>query len=84
MPTPSTASTVEINGYALRWGRKLMNLSPAALADAIERDRSYVVKIETGAVTRISTDTFDRLVKALQLEDQRALRATPHIEDDAA
>lgn len=79
MPPATTSSTVEINGYALRWGRKLMNLTPAALANAIERDRTYIVKIENGAVTRVSTETFDRLVKALMLEDPRAILATPHV-----
>lgn len=82
MRTPATSSTVEVNGYALRWGRKLMNLTPGALADVIGRDRTYIVKIETGAVTRISTDTFDALVKALAIEDRRALMALPH--EDAA
>lgn len=80
--TSATSSTVAINGYALRWGRKLMNLTPAALAKVIGRDRTYIVKIETGAVTRISTDTFDALVTALALEDRRALLALPH--DEAA
>jgi transcriptional regulator with XRE-family HTH domain len=74
----ATSSTVEINGYALRWGRKLMKLNPAELADAIGRDRTYVVKIETGAVTRVSTKTFEALVAALVLEDSRALLAFPH------
>ena len=74
----ATSDTIEINGYALRWGRKLMNLTPKSLADAIERDRTYIVKIETGAVTRVSTDTFDGLVKALGIEDRRALMAFPH------
>lgn len=78
MPTTSTASTIPVNGYALRWGRKLMNLTPAALANAIGRDRTYVVKIETGAVDRVSTDTFDALVAALKIEDRRALMAWPH------
>lgn len=77
-PTTSSSNTVEINGYALRWGRKLMGLTPAALADSIERDRTYIVKIENGAVTRVSTDTFTRLVVALKLEDSRALMSTPH------
>lgn len=80
--TTATSSTVEINGYALRWGRKLMNLTPAALANVIERDRTYIVKIETGKVTRVSTDTFTALVKALAVEDARALMALPH--SDAA
>lgn len=76
--TPATSSTVAINGYALRWGRKLMKLTPAALADAIGRDRTYIVKIETGAVTRVSVETFDKLVEVLRLEDSRALMAAPH------
>lgn len=75
---PATSSTVAINGYALRWGRKLMNLTPAALAHAIDRDRTYIVKIEKGTVDRVSRETFDRLVLALRLEDERALLAVPH------
>lgn len=78
MTTPATSSTIEVNGYALRWGRKLMNLTPASLAEVIGRDRTYIVKIETGAVTRVSTETFDALVRALHLEDRRALMALPH------
>lgn len=78
MPTTATSSTVEINGYALRWGRKLMNLTPRALAEVIGKDRTYIVKIETGAVTRVSTDVFNALSTALSLEDDRALRAFPH------
>lgn len=74
----ATSSTVAINGYALRWGRKLMNLTPATLAKVIGRDRTYIVKIETGVVTRVSTETFDALVQALALEDRRALLAMPH------
>lgn len=81
-PTSASSSTVEINGYALRWGRKLMNLTPTALAKVIDRDRTYLVKIETGVVTQVSTETFDALVKALALQDRRALMALPH--QDAA
>lgn len=80
--TTATSSTVAINGYALRWGRKLANLTPTALANVIERDRTYIVKIETGAVTRVSTDTFDALVAALGCEDRRALLAFPHAKAD--
>lgn len=80
--TSATSSTVAINGYALRWGRKLMNLTPASLASVVGRDRTYIVKIETGAVTRVSTETFKALVSALALEDSRALMSLPH--EDAA
>lgn len=72
------SSTININGFALRWGRKLMGLTPAALAKAIDKDRTYIVKIETGAVTRVSLDVFDALVAALFIEDRRALMASPH------
>jgi transcriptional regulator with XRE-family HTH domain len=83
MPRPTaTSSTIAVNGYALRWGRKLMNLTPGALAESIGKDRTYIVKIETGAVTRVSTDMFQLLVEALKLEDRRALMAAPH--EDAA
>lgn len=83
MPRNATSSTIAINGFALRWGRKLMNLTPGALAESIGKDRTYIVKIETGAVTRVSTDMFKLLVDALKLEDSRALMATPH-ESEAA
>lgn len=71
----ATSSTVAINGYAMRTIRKLKNLTPAKLAEAIDRDRTYIVKIETGAVDRVGTDTFEALVRALNLEDRRAIEA---------
>lgn len=77
MPTPATSSTVEINGYALRLIRKLQGKTPQVLATEIGRDRTYIVKIETGH-PRVSIATFEAIVKALQIEDDRALRATPH------
>lgn len=76
-PTTATSSTVEINGYALRCIRKLMNVSPRELAEKIGRDRTYIVKIETGH-PRVSTDTFAALVEALAIEDRRVLLAAPH------
>lgn len=75
---PASSSTIPINGYALRWGRKLMDITPAALATAIDKDRTYIVKIETGAVSRVSVEVFDSLVAALALEDRRTLMAWPH------
>lgn len=74
----ASSSTVAINGYALRPIRKSLNLTPAALAQNIGRNRTYVVKIETGAVSRVGIDTFNALVAALALEDRRALMAWPH------
>lgn len=76
--TNAASSTVPINGYALRAIRKLMNIGPAELAERIERDRTYIVKIERGSVERVSTSTFEQLVRALAIEDRRALLAVPH------
>lgn len=81
---PATSSTVEINGYALRCIRKLMNITPRELAEKINRDRSYIAHIELGKVERVSTDTFRSLVAALHIEDERALRAVPHVKAAAA
>ena len=53
-------------------------LARGGFTDAIGRDRTYVVKVETGAVTRVSIETFDSLVAALHLEDRRAILARPH------
>lgn len=80
--TSASSSTTDINGYALRWGRKLMGLTPQALAASIDKDRTYIVKIETGAVTRVSDQVFNALVEALHVEDRRTLMAWPH--EDAA
>lgn len=77
MPTNAPSSTVEINGFALRLIRKLNGKSPAQLAEEIGRDRTYIVKIERGH-PRVSEETFQALVKALLIEDDRALRAMPH------
>lgn len=81
MTKTATSSTVAINGYALRAIRKLMNVSPRELAEKIGRDRTYIVKMETGH-PRVSTDTYDALLEALAIEDRRALLAAPH--EDAA
>lgn len=74
----ATSSTVAINGYALRAIRKLMNVSPRELAERIGRDRTYIVKMESGAVERVGVDTFEQLLRALAIEDRRALLAAPH------
>lgn len=83
MPT-ATSSTIAINGYALRVIRKLMGVGPKELAEVIGRDRTYIVKMESGAVERVSTDTFNALVQALVIEDRRAIMAMPHTDEAAA
>lgn len=76
--TPASSSTTNINGYAVRVIRKGMGLTPQALAETIGKNRTYIVKIETGAVSRVGDDTFNALVDALKVEDRRALMAWPH------
>lgn len=79
--TKTTARpTVEINGYALRQVRQLMDLTPGAVAARIDKDRTYIVKMEHGAVTRVSRGVFDALVLALGV-DCRVLLANPHATD---
>lgn len=82
----ATSHTVPINGFACRALRKATNppLLPAEVAKSIKRDRSYVVKIETGAVSRVSVETFNALVLALGLEDRRAILAFPHADEGEA
>lgn len=77
MAPTTRSSTVEINGYALRHIRKLSGVKPSELAAKIGRDRTYIVKIETGH-PRVSDETFRALVEALAIEDRRVLLATPH------
>ena len=83
MPKASSRTT-DINGYAVRAIRKPMGLTPQALADTIGRTRTYIVKIETGAVSRVSDDVFNDLVRALGIEDRRALMAWPHASAEVA
>lgn len=78
--TPASSSTTNINGYAVRVIRKGLGITPQALADEIGKTRTYIVKIETGAVHRVSDDAFNALVDALKVEDRRALMAWPHEE----
>lgn len=87
MPTNNTpratSSTIAINGPALRLVRKLMGVGPRDLAEKINRDRTYIVKIENGGVDRVGVETFNSLCTALNIEDRRALMASPYAESAA-
>lgn len=74
----ATPTTVEINGYALRELRVRSNIGVQELADQIDRDRSYVAKIELGHNERVSPETFGAILKTLGVKDRRALLADPH------
>lgn len=75
-------STVDIHGYALRVVRELKRRPVQDLADALDVDRSYIAKIETGHSRRVSTLFYNRLLEELAITDYRALMATPPARDD--
>lgn len=72
------ATTVEINGYALREIRVRSGVGVKALADQMGCARSYIARMETGHTTRVSPEMFDRLNDALHITDKRTLMAFPH------
>lgn len=78
MPTPSTASTVEVNGYAARAIRVNAGLSVAAVAATMGISGAYLRMIETGRKTQLGPQKFADLCRALALTDRRALLAHPH------
>lgn len=67
--------TVEIHGYALRVIREARARSTADLATALNVDRSYITKIETGHSRRVGAVFYGRLLAELQIDDYRALLA---------
>jgi transcriptional regulator with XRE-family HTH domain len=74
-PAPTSTSTVEIHGYALRVIREARGRKVAELAQSLDVDRSYIARIETGNARRVSTVFYTRLLAELQIEDFRALLA---------
>lgn len=77
MTKSSRGSTVEIQGFAVRVVREARGRKTAELAEALEVDRSYIAKIETGHSRRVSTVFYNRLLQELCVEDYRALLANP-------
>ncbi len=73
-----TATTVEINGFALRELRVRTGLSVADLATQVGVQRPYVAKIELGHSHRVSPKVFNALLSALAITDRRVLMANPH------
>lgn len=75
---PSTNTTYEVNGYAIRELRMRSGLGVAELAAQIGVQRPYVAKIELGHSRRVSPKVFNALLAALTIQDRRALLANPH------
>lgn len=73
-----TATTVEINGFALREIRVRTGVSVMDLAKQVDVQRPYIAKIELGHSRRVSPKVFNALVSALAITDRRVLMANPH------
>lgn len=75
----NTATTIEVNGFALRELRIRSGLGVAELAAQVGVQRPYVAKIELGHSRRVSPKVFNALLSALTISDRRALLANPHL-----
>ena len=74
----TTSTTIEVNGFALRYLRKRSGLGVAELAERIGVQRPYVAKIELGHSQRVSPKVYNAILSALAIEDRRVLLANPH------
>lgn len=74
----TTATTIEVNGFALRELRIRSGLGVAELAQQVGVQRPYIAKIELGHSRRVSPKVFNGLLAALSINDRRALLANPH------
>lgn len=75
---------IGINGFALRAIRELSGVNQGTLATRAQCDRTHINHIEAGHYQRVSPELFTRIVRALALEDRRALMVDPHPDDDAS
>lgn len=80
----TTATTVEVNGYALRELRIRSGLGVMELATQVGVKRPYIAKIELGHSRRVSPKVFNALLESLSITDRRVLLANPHGTADAA
>lgn len=67
------ATTVPINGPALRELRVRTGVSAASLAAELEISRTYLSMLETGVRRRVSPPLFQRIMLALRVQDRRVL-----------
>lgn len=75
---PGTATTIEINGYALRELRVRSGVGVSDLARTVGVQRPYIAKIELGHSRRVSPKVYSSLLAALAITDRRVLLANPH------
>jgi transcriptional regulator with XRE-family HTH domain len=79
----TTATTIEVNGYALRELRIRSGLGVAELAEQVKVKRPYIAKIELGHSRRVSPRVYQSLLDVLSITDRRVLLANPHGEASA-
>lgn len=77
MAKTRTASTIEVNGYAVRAIRMHAGLTVAAIAAAAGMTTGSLRNIEIGRRPRMSPGAFNALCRALALQDHRAILAHP-------
>lgn len=78
---PTRTTVIEVNGPAVREIRTRSGINTASLAEAIDVDRSYLSRLETGARRRVSPTVFTAILRALGIKDRRAILANPHSAD---
>lgn len=76
----TSATTVAINGPAVRQIRILLGIDLKDLAVQCGISRPYLCLIETGRRPTVSPPVFDALCSALKVQDRRALMADPHVD----
>lgn len=74
----NSGTTISLHGPALRALRKAGGVGVAELASRIDCDRSYVARLELGHARAVSPTVFARLIAALAIEDDRAIRLNPY------
>lgn len=73
----AVVSAVAVNGPAMRALRKKTHMSQQDLAFASQISSHYVQSIELGRRIAVSPDVMKRLCVALNLDDPKALAASP-------
>lgn len=77
MSNPRSAASIHINGPAIRALRMAKGVGVSPFAVRLGCHRSYLSNIEIGTYRRVSPEMFAKLVAALALEDDRAIRLHP-------
>jgi transcriptional regulator with XRE-family HTH domain len=74
----TTATTIEVNGFAYREIRIRSGIDTEPCAQAIGISRAYLANIELGQRVRVKPSVFAGMLNALQIADRRAILADPH------